>query len=313
MGVKIPPILPILLGFTMKDLSDIIKQETRDGRAIVQFLLSAMQGEFQDFKPCHQLDAARQLIKFGFDPARSFLDQHNSIKGPAPTAARIAAQEPQHEIHPELARIIREETQDGKTAVCFLIDVMEGTIPNFKPHHRINAAKELLRLGFPTEPTSSARKGAKAEAEAEPVLTPEEIEAQRKKKEKARQRKEHVEFSLHGRIYYDMYPYPCVCEDRRHDCNGKELTGEALKEAAEHPPVRDIYFDYPEDQEEFKKRCADYFARRNAIQPDDQFDFSKLKWRKIREPQHGDPPHMPQPRPPGYKFTLPPGWVRKED
>lgn len=133
-------------------IADIIREETDHGRTVVKFLISAMQNELPDFKPCHRLDAARQLVKFGFDPARSFLDTYMSIEGPAPTRTVAAAQaEPQHELHPDLARIVAEETQDGRAPVRFLVRVMLGELSEFKPHHRINSAKELLRLGFPTE------------------------------------------------------------------------------------------------------------------------------------------------------------------
>ena len=45
----------------MSSLADIIAQETEDGRLIVQFLVSAMEGELTDFQPCHRIDAARLL------------------------------------------------------------------------------------------------------------------------------------------------------------------------------------------------------------------------------------------------------------
>ena len=133
-------------------IADIIREETDHGRTVVKFLVSAMQDELPDFKPCHRLDAARQLVKFGFDPAQSFLDAYMSIEGPAPTRAAAAQAEPQHELHPDLARIVTEETQDGRAPVRFLVRVMLGELSEFKPHHRINSAKELLRLGFSTEP-----------------------------------------------------------------------------------------------------------------------------------------------------------------
>ena len=33
---------------------------------------------------------------------------------------------------------------------------MQGNIPDFKPHHRLSAAKELLRRGFDTPSTPNA-------------------------------------------------------------------------------------------------------------------------------------------------------------
>ena len=137
------------------DIADIIREETQHGRTVVKFLVSAMEGEIHDFKPCHRLDATRQLIKFGYDPAQSFLDAYLSIQGPAPAHMRTRpSEEPEHQLHQDLTRIIAEETQDGRTTVRFLVQVMLGELPEFKPHHRISSAKELLRLGFPvkTEP-----------------------------------------------------------------------------------------------------------------------------------------------------------------
>ena len=48
---------------------------------------------------------------------------------------------------------MREETDDGRDAVRFLVDVMQGSLEGFKPHHRLAAARELLHRGFDdTEP-----------------------------------------------------------------------------------------------------------------------------------------------------------------
>ena len=44
-------------------IADIIAQETRD----VRFLVSAMDGEPSDCKPCHRLSASRELLQRGFD------------------------------------------------------------------------------------------------------------------------------------------------------------------------------------------------------------------------------------------------------
>ena len=51
-----------------------------------------------------------------------------------------------------IADIIKLETSDGRDAVRFLVDVMQGNLGDFKPHHRIAAAKELLRRGFDSSP-----------------------------------------------------------------------------------------------------------------------------------------------------------------
>ena len=134
-----------------KTLADIVREETNDGRLIVRFLIDVMQGKVDDSKPCHRLDAARQLLNLGFNDAHSVIQsigQSASARAPspAPTNSRI---------NQELADLIKLETSDGKIAVRFLVDVMQGNLQDFKPHHRLSAAKELLRRGFDNTPGHS--------------------------------------------------------------------------------------------------------------------------------------------------------------
>ena len=209
----------------MSNLADIIAQETQDGRLIVHFLLSAMDGDFSDFLPCHRIDAARLLVKLGFDQAQPVIDQARANRAAAQRApnrdshSQHQAQEPSepqsaaNSIRSQLAQIVREETDDGRFTVQFLIEAMQGEFPDFKPCHRISAAKELLQRGFDYVPEDQdAPEAAAAAPEPEPELTPEDLAAQR--------RAEIIEFSKHGPRYYRNYAFPCVCEDRLHDRAG---------------------------------------------------------------------------------------------
>ena len=56
----------------------------------------------------------------------------------------------------ELAALVREETQDGRATVRFLVDLMQGSLEGFKPQHRLGAAKELLRRGFDSPENAEA-------------------------------------------------------------------------------------------------------------------------------------------------------------
>ena len=127
-------------------LRDIVRQETDDGRLIVRFFVSTMQGQLQDAKPSHRIAAARQLVKLGFTEAQDFIDENAS----APKRRRRAQHSPpaDRKLASGLAKIVRQETDDGRVAVRFLVDVMQGGLPGFKPHHRLAAARELLRRGF---------------------------------------------------------------------------------------------------------------------------------------------------------------------
>ena len=178
-----------------------------------------------------------------------------------------------------LADIIAQETQDGRLIVRFLIDAMQGQLPDFKPCHRLSAAKELLQRGFdylPDDPEA---------AEPEPVeLTPEELEAQR--------HAELLEFSKHGPVYYKNYPYPCVCEDRLHDCEGNPLDDDELEAAARRAPTMEHLIIDRDRLEDFLARYAEYLKQWNAEHPRNPIDFNRLQWTSLRWR------HFPFPRAP---------------
>ena len=135
-----------------KPLADIVREETDNGRLVVRFLIDVMQGQIDDSKPCHRLDAARQLLNLGFDGAHAVIQSVSQSAGVrAPSSAPGNARFDQG-----IADIIKLETSDGRDAVRFLVDVMQGNLGDFKPHHRIAAAKELLRRGFDNTPGHSA-------------------------------------------------------------------------------------------------------------------------------------------------------------
>ena len=131
-------------------LRAIVRQETDDGRLIVRFFVSTMQGQLQDAKPSHRIAAARQLVKLGFTEAQDFIHEN----APDPKRRRRARQSPpaDRKLASGLAKIVRQETDDGRVAIRFLVDVMQGGLPGFKPHHRLAAARELLRRGFDDTP-----------------------------------------------------------------------------------------------------------------------------------------------------------------
>ena len=134
-----------------KTLADIVREETGDGRIIVRFLIEVMQGQIDDSKPCHRLDAARQLLNLGFNGAHAVI-QSVSQSASARAQSTALSRSP---LNQELADLIKLETSDGKIAVRFLVDVMQGNLQDFKPHHRLAAAKELLRRGFDNTPGHS--------------------------------------------------------------------------------------------------------------------------------------------------------------
>ena len=276
----------------MSDLSHIVAQETQDGRLIVRFLAAAMDGQLPDFQPCHRLDAARLLVKLSFEPPQPSpplvsLSNHRAAqsarqrepRAQPQTQRQSESQSAANRVRSELAQIVREETNDGYIAVRFLVNVMQGELPDFKPCHRLSAAKELLQRGFdcaPDEPDPYDAVPAPAELPPDPA----EVEAQRRLQED-------IDFSRHGPVYYETYPYPCVCEDCLHDCKGNPLNAQERVAAAHHIPAKALFISAGDEDEKqsFMARYAEYVNRRNALNPNNLIDFNLVRW-----PPHWHPP-----------------------
>lgn len=277
----------------MSNLADIIAQETGDGRLLVRFLVSAMDGELPDFQHCHRIDAARLLVKLGFDQAQTVIDRARDAQRPRQRESssqthaqrQSESQSTADSIRTQLAQIVREETEDGRTAVQFLVNVMQGELPDFKPSHRLSAARELLQRGFDYLPDDAEATGShQATAVSEP--DPAEIEAQRRLAED-------IEFSRHSPVYYQTYPYPCVCEDRLHDCKGNVLDDEQRKRAARDGPGNEFFIGEPDRMDDFLARYAEYLTRWNAEHSQNPIDINRIIWIDARWKRHLNPVRGP--------------------
>ncbi len=79
-----------------------------------------------------------------------------------------------------LARIVAEETDGGRRVVRFFVQVAEGEMEEFQAHHRMDAAKELVKIGLEEfqdyiEANRPARKprARKATPQSEAEVSPE--------------------------------------------------------------------------------------------------------------------------------------------
>ena len=138
------------------ELSQRIQAKTDNGDTIIDFLVEVMTGDVRDdFKLCHRLAAARLLSNYGCSCRGSANAGRNQAIDfilnnlPEPSQDRSTARSSDDsELDQALAKKIQEATDDGATVCRFLINVMEGELKAFKPHHRIAAARELLSRGF---------------------------------------------------------------------------------------------------------------------------------------------------------------------
>ena len=51
-------------------IAEIVRQKTDDGARIIDFFLDVMEGRVEDAKLCHRIDAAKQLVKYGYKKGR---------------------------------------------------------------------------------------------------------------------------------------------------------------------------------------------------------------------------------------------------
>ncbi len=263
----------------VESLRQIVLEETDNGRAIITFLKSAMNGDFEDFQPCHKLDAARILQRLGLEEAQAFIDSVTARRRQSRSSQRAEQSEAQsadRRIRSELAQMVREETDNGRTIVIFLVQAMQGELEDFKPCHRMSASRELMYRGFeyipPDEDSDSPVRPEPVEGHAE--------ESDPFADERRRRYEEAVEFSLHGPLYYEFRQFPCPCEDRLHDCDGNELTEQECEEVATLPPGKAASITYPGELESY---IAGYNAYITRINPGRDLDhhLDSIRWPTI--------------------------------
>ena len=164
-------------------LANIVAEETDGGRRVVRFFVQVTEGELdhQDFKPNHRMDAAKELVKVGLTEFDDYIraNRANSARR-APRARRPAPDPEIEQARQELAQYARELTDGGRSVIKLYAEVMDGlkNDEGFKPHHRIAAARELLKRGFDYEcdhatPTVVPAKAGTQQAEN---LDPSELE-----------------------------------------------------------------------------------------------------------------------------------------
>ena len=137
------------------ELQQIVREETDNGREVVQFMKQAMNGLFPNFTPQHQLMAGRVLAILCIEQGIEFVE---SVRKPSVPRTRDSAQRRVigDEIdavlsaaEKEIAGYVKKLTGDGRRMIRFLIEAMDGGIKSFTPSLRIAAGKELIGYAYP--------------------------------------------------------------------------------------------------------------------------------------------------------------------
>ena len=136
--------------------AEYIREITGDGDSIVDCLISIM--DDPDAKPYEKLDAQLVLDSIGY--GRLAVEQADAADAlpqpdnpdPPRTANPRRPRRPTFTLSEEnlfhLPALVREKTGNGKKMADFLNDAINGNIPDFKPRHRIRAARQLTARAY---------------------------------------------------------------------------------------------------------------------------------------------------------------------
>ena len=143
-----------------------IQRLTNDGEVVVQFLVDVIQGTNYNAPLGHRIKSAEWLSALGGFIPEDAIPKSASIR-PRPKSEPENGKRDKRDkkdkrdekpsvtekqiLHFDIARLIKQETNDGETVVEFLIRVIskiEKSGENFTPAARMRAAKELLIRGF---------------------------------------------------------------------------------------------------------------------------------------------------------------------
>ena len=122
-------------------LSQIIKEQTKDGETVVCFLQNVMKGDLEGFKEGHRIRAAELLTRFGHEEARAYIREYSQ---PASPEDDPATRSRDTRFDKALSKAIKEDTGDGRYVSRFLLNLVDGDLRSFNEGHRIRAAAELL-------------------------------------------------------------------------------------------------------------------------------------------------------------------------
>ncbi len=122
-------------------LSQIIKEQTKDGETVVCFLQNVMKGDLGGFKEGHRIRAAELLTRFGHEEARAYIREYSQ---PASPDDDPATRSRDTRFDKALSKAIKEDTGDGRYVSRFLLNLIDGDLRSFNQGHRIRAAAELM-------------------------------------------------------------------------------------------------------------------------------------------------------------------------
>ena len=268
---------------------EIILEETDGGRDIVRFLKGAVNREYSDYEPHHELEASKILANYGFKEAVERVRQHNESKPKpvlssaegrstantsrsAPGAPALKKPEDRDPAIDDFAQIIRDETDNGRSIVLSLIHTMETREHPYKPNHNLAAARQLIENGFPLTDALLCSPECTHHSVEKPVLSPVEGDEE------------------------EFVPDPGWVETL-HEI--KRMEDEGIIDNVEYDPFKPVYNWAPKEVVmPYADEIADKFRAELDLQAERRANWPKIEERRRKKlaqiyPSHsddGDPP-----------------------
>ncbi len=165
-------------------LKQIVLEETNDGRDVIRFLKSTFTKvedgvslfglRHKDYARSHKIAAARILARIGLEEGKRYL-RRTYVRTPFKRVHPEDEDGPKRDMAvstAELYRLVKKETNDGRDIIIRFVGIMKGYHPEYKPHLRMAAAKELVRqieFDYDDEPTPPAPAHTESAPSSEPV------------------------------------------------------------------------------------------------------------------------------------------------
>ena len=221
--------------------AEYVREITGDGDSIVECLIEIM--EDGDAKPYEKLDAQLLLDSIGFGRlAAEQADAADTLHQPDdPDPPRTA--NPRRPRRPtftlsedtlfHLPPLVRKKTGNGKKMADFLNAAINGELPDFRPRHRIRAAKQLAARAYSRDRDPNYGLG-----EIDPESTMRLIQTLTAEFKERMAREEQEAASQPEPSLFDILQPPCQCGE----CNGPDPDD---GQPSDSPSWKTSVLDYP--------------------------------------------------------------------
>ena len=272
--------------------AEYVRQITGDGDSIVECLIEIM--EDTDAKPYEKLDAQLLLDSIGYGrlaveqaDAPDALPQPDDPDPPRaanPRRPRRPAFTLSEETLFHLPPLVREKTDNGKKMADFLNAAINGELPDFRPRHRIRAAKQLAARAYSRDRDPNYGLG-----EIDPDSTTRLIEALTTEFKERKAREEQEAALQPDPSLLDILQPPCDSDECQHpDHDDGQPSESTTGQPSDSPGWNTSVLDYPTCPSNHTYECECFEEERERREAHQELDQAMREHFGL--PQEKNPP-----------------------